>query len=77
MNQQEIIQQKTDRELQVLWNQMANVFEEPGVLPMTQPKHPGDSFKTLGILALSRETERRGLVMDKNLYGEIILKPKE
>lgn len=55
---------KTNGEIQKLWNDLSRAFEGKG------NKCP------VGFLELSRETERRGLVLDKNKFGNIILQPK-
>jgi len=56
-----------DNEIQGLWNDLAISFEE------VKMNKPG---ATVGFFQLSRETERRGLQIDKDSYGKIILLPK-
>jgi len=54
---------KTNGEIAKLWNDLSRAFEKKGNC-------------SVGFLELSRETERRGLVLDKNKLGNIILQPK-
>lgn len=63
----EEIKGKTDSEIQELWNELARVFE--GMKP--RPR-----VAVVGFFELSRETERRNLVLDKDKFGKIILKSK-
>lgn len=69
MTKQEI-QQLTNTELARLWNDLASVFD------WGQQERPRSVV--VGFFQLSRETERRGLVIDKHeIFGDIILKPKQ
>lgn len=69
MKQDELIQ-KSDSEIQTLWNELSKFFDKD--------YWQGERPKTvvIGFFQLSRETERRGLEIDKNKMGNIILKPK-
>lgn len=58
------LKQLTDAELQQLWMKFYKAFEGKKV-----------EMPRIGILSLSRETKRRNLELEKNVFGDIILKP--
>lgn len=63
------IQAATDIEIKNLWNELAMLFE-------TFKDQERPRVAVVGFFQLSRETERRGLKIDRNIIGEIILTPK-
>lgn len=65
----EEIQAMPVEDLTKIWNGIAACFDRGQGLSL-QSRHP------IGFLMLSRETERRGLEIDKDKFGKIILKQK-
>ncbi len=62
----------SDKELAGLWNDLASVFE----LRNGQNERPRPVV--VGFFQLSRETDRRGLRLDKHeIFGDIILTAKQ
>lgn len=63
------LKNKTDIEIAAMWNELAKIFKSNESLVENQKS-------MVGILQLSRETERRKLVMSETKFGKIVLEPK-